>query len=60
VLKVSIGETAGASVAAIASDERDARQVEAVRAVKGDGFVNDLINMFDGKVVDSTIRQKDK
>jgi DNA polymerase-3 subunit gamma/tau len=60
VLKVSIGETAGSSVAAIASDEQEARQVEAVRAVKGDGFVQDLVNMFDGKVVDSTIRQKEK
>src|SRR6185503_10350346 len=37
-VKVSIGETAGASVAAIASSEREARQVEATRSVKGDGF----------------------
>jgi DNA polymerase III subunit gamma/tau len=59
-LKISIGDTAGASVAAIASSEREARQVEAARSVKGDGFVQDLVNMFDGKVVDSTIRQKEK
>ncbi len=59
-LKITVGDTAGASVAAIDSDEREARQVEAARSVKGDGFVQDLVNMFDGKVVDSTIRQKDK
>jgi DNA polymerase III subunit gamma/tau len=60
VVKVSVGETSGASLAAKASTEREARQVEAVRSVKGDGFVQDLVNMFDGKVVDATIRQKDK
>jgi DNA polymerase-3 subunit gamma/tau len=60
ILKVSVGETAGASAAAIASDEREARHVEAVRSVKGDGFVQDLVNIFDGKVVDSTIRGKDQ
>jgi DNA polymerase-3 subunit gamma/tau len=59
-VKVSVGDTAGASVAAIASSEREARQVEAVRSVKGDGFVQDLVNMFDAKVVDATIRNKDQ
>jgi len=28
--------------------------------VQSDGFVRDLVNMFDGKVIDSTIRQPDK
>jgi hypothetical protein len=31
---------------------------EATRAVQADGFVQDLVNLFDGRVVDSTIREK--
>jgi len=53
-LKVAIGEAAGASAAAIEAGERDARRTEAQRAVQSDGFVKDLVNLFDGKVVDST------
>ena len=37
-----------------------ARQAEAARAVKGDSFVQDLVNLFDGRVVDSTIREKQR
>ena len=59
-VNLSIGDTSGASAAAIESGERDARRAEAVKAVKGDGFVRDLVNMFDGKVVDSTIRSPEK
>jgi DNA polymerase-3 subunit gamma/tau len=59
-VNVSVGDTSGASAAAIESGERDARRAEAVKAVQGDGFVQDLVNMFDGKVVDSTIRQPEK
>jgi DNA polymerase III subunit gamma/tau len=59
-VNVSVGDTAGASAAAIESGEREARRAEAVKAVQGDGFVQDLVNMFDGKVVDSTVRPTDK
>jgi DNA polymerase-3 subunit gamma/tau len=59
-LKVSLGETSGASAAAIEAGERDARHVEAQRAVQADGFVKDLVNLFDGKVVDSTPREERK
>jgi len=59
-LKVAIGETAGASAAAIEAGERDARRTEAQRAVQSDGFVKDLVNLFDGKVVDSTPREDRK
>ena len=34
------------------------RHAEAVRAVQGDNFVQELVNLFDGRVVDSTIREK--
>jgi len=59
-VNVSVGDTSGASAAAIESGERDARRAEAVKAVQGDGFVQDLVNMFDGKVVDSTVRPTEK
>src|SRR5438094_625904 len=47
--------TSGGSPAAIANGEREARRAEAARAVRSDGFVQDLVDLFDGKVVDSTI-----
>jgi DNA polymerase-3 subunit gamma/tau len=59
-VKVSVGEPTGASAAALEAGERDARQAEATRAVRDDGFVRELVNLFDGKVVDSTIRQTEK
>jgi DNA polymerase-3 subunit gamma/tau len=59
-VKVSVGETAGASAAAIENGERSARQAEATRAVQSDGFVQDLVNLFDGKVVNTNPRQTEK
>lgn len=59
-LRVSAGEVAGASVASLEAGERDARRAAAAQAVKSDGFVQDLVNLFDGKVVDSTIRPEGK
>ncbi|HZM33094.1 MAG TPA: DNA polymerase III subunit gamma/tau C-terminal domain-containing protein [Burkholderiales bacterium] len=59
-LKVSTGEGSGASVAALEAGERDARRAEANRAVQSDGFVKDLVNLFDAKVVDSTPREDRK
>jgi DNA polymerase-3 subunit gamma/tau len=59
-VKVAVGEIVGATAAAIEAETRDARQADAVRAVQSDGFVKDLVNLFDGKVVDSTIRDDQK
>jgi DNA polymerase-3 subunit gamma/tau len=59
-VQVAPGETRGATAAAIESAEKGVRQAEAVRAVKGDNFVQELVNLFDGKVVDSTIREKQR
>jgi len=59
-LKVSAGEVAGGSVASLEAGERDAQRAAAVQAVRSDGFVQDLVNMFDGKIVDSTIRPEGK
>jgi DNA polymerase III subunit gamma/tau len=59
-LKVSVGEAAGASLAALEAGEREAKRAAAAQAVQSDGFVQDLVNMFDAKVIDSTIRPEGK
>ncbi len=59
-VNVAVGEVAGASAASLEAGAREARRAEALKAVQGDGFVQDLVNMFDGKVVDTTIRQDEK
>jgi len=59
-LRVTPGEIRGKTAAALETAARGARQAEATRAVKGDSFVQDLVNLFDGRVVDSTIREKQR
>jgi len=59
-IKLSVGETSGATAAAIEAGERDASRAAAAQAVQKDGFVNDLVNLLDGKVVDSSIRPEGK
>ncbi len=55
-----VGRRGGAARRAAVEDaeDRDARRAEAARAVQGDGFVQDLVNLFDGKVVDSSVRER--
>ncbi|HEY5900874.1 MAG TPA: DNA polymerase III subunit gamma/tau [Burkholderiales bacterium] len=60
MLKVALGETAGNSAAAIQAGEREARRAAAAQSVQSDGFVKDLVNLFDGKVVDSSIKEERK
>ena len=57
-VRVTAGEVRGATASALDAADRGARQAQAARAVKGDSFVQDLVNLFDGRVVDSTIREK--
>ena len=59
-VRVTPGELRGATVSVLDAADRGARQAEAARAVKGDSFVQDLVNLFDGRVVDSTIREKQR
>ena len=59
-LRVTPGEVRGTTASALDAADRGARQAEAARAVKGDSFVQDLVNLFDGRVVDSTIREKQR
>ena len=55
-VKVSVGETRGASAAAKDAGERAARQSEAAQTMQGDRFVQDLVSMFDGKVIEPSVR----
>jgi len=55
-LRVTTGETKGVSAAAKEADERAARRSEAARAVKDDGFVRELVEMFDARVLEPTVR----
>ncbi len=57
-VQVAPGETHGPTAASLESADKGARRAEAVKAVQGDSFVQDLVNLFDGRVVDSTIREK--
>ena len=59
-IKVGVGETAGTSAAALEAGEREARHAAAAQSVQSDGFVKDLVNLFDAKVVDSTIKEERK
>src|ERR1043166_7985950 len=59
-VNVSVGEVAGVSAAAREANAREVRRAEAVKSVQGDGFVQDLVNIFDAKVVDSSIREREK
>ena len=59
-VQVSLGETRGVTAAALESAEKGTRRAEAVRAVQGDDFVQELVSLFDGRVVDSTIREKQR
>jgi DNA polymerase III subunit gamma/tau len=60
ILKVAVGEVAGPTPAALEAGEREAKRAAAAESVQTDGFVQDLVNIFDAKVVDSTIREDRK
>jgi DNA polymerase III subunit gamma/tau len=59
-VNVSVGEVAGVSAATLEANEREARRAEALKSVQGDGFVQDLVNIFEAKVVDSSMREREK
>jgi DNA polymerase-3 subunit gamma/tau len=55
-LKVVPGEVAGSTAAALEAGAREAKRAEAARTVQGDKFVQDLVDIFDAKVIGSSIR----
>jgi DNA polymerase III subunit gamma/tau len=56
-VNVSVGEVAGTTPAALDAGEREAMRAEAVKSMQGDGFVQDMVNIFDARVVDSSPRE---
>jgi DNA polymerase-3 subunit gamma/tau len=58
-VKVAVGEVAGgATVAAQEAGARDERHARAVQTLQQDRFVKELVDMFDGTVIDSSIRPR--
>jgi DNA polymerase III subunit gamma/tau len=57
-LKVAVGEAVSGTAAAIEAGEREARRADAAKAVQQDKFVQDLVDIFDAKVVGSTIQER--
>jgi len=57
-VKVAVGEITGSSLAAREASDRNVRQARAEETVQGDRFVQDLVNLFDARIVDSTIKAK--
>jgi len=55
-----VGEESGATAAGLESAERQTRQAAAARTVQGDSFVQDLVSMFDAKIVASNPKAGDK
>jgi DNA polymerase-3 subunit gamma/tau len=56
VLKVTPGEAVAATAAAVDAEDRESRHAEAARAVQGDRFVKELVDMFDARVVGSSVK----
>jgi DNA polymerase III subunit gamma/tau len=55
-LAVQVSDDAGASPAALADRDRQQRQAQAAAEIEQDPFVRELVETFDARVVDSTIK----
>jgi len=55
-LLISVGDATGQSAAAMEERERQAKQARAVQAIEGDPFVRDLVENFDAKLIQSSIK----
>jgi DNA polymerase-3 subunit gamma/tau len=53
---VAAADAAGDSAAAVEAAQTSAKQAEISRSLHGDAFVKDLVNLFDGTVIESTIK----
>jgi DNA polymerase-3 subunit gamma/tau len=53
---IKVGGGGGNSPAAMADRERQQRRERAVKEIEDDPFVRDLVENFDGRVVESTIK----
>ena len=55
-LVIKVTESATSSPAAVADREKQQRQVQATTAIEQDPFVRELVENFDGHIVESTIK----
>jgi DNA polymerase-3 subunit gamma/tau len=55
-LAIQVVDDAGASPAAVAARDKQQRQAQAVAEIEQDPFVRELVETFDARVVDSTIK----
>jgi DNA polymerase-3 subunit gamma/tau len=53
---ISVGEGSGNSPAEITGREQQQRQAQAISEIEQDPFVRELVENFDARVVDSTIK----
>jgi len=58
-VEFTIGEPAGATPAQVGEQQRQARQQHAVQAIEQDPFVRELVENFDARVVDESIKPID-
>ena len=56
LLRIEVAETETATPAATAQKAREERQDKAIAAIEQDGFVRDVIEMFDAQLVESSIK----
>ncbi|HKU70644.1 MAG TPA: DNA polymerase III subunit gamma/tau C-terminal domain-containing protein [Burkholderiales bacterium] len=55
-LVIQVADSAGSSPAAVADREKQQKQAQATAAIEQDPFVRDLVENFDGRVVESSIK----
>ena len=56
MLRIDLAETQSATPAATAARAREEKQEKAVAAIEQDGFVRDIIEMFDAQLIESSIK----
>jgi len=56
VLRIEVADTEAATPAATAQRAREVQQERAVAAIEQDGFVRDVIEMFDAQLVETSIK----
>ena len=59
-LAIQVTESVGSSPAAVADREKQQKQVQATAAIEQDPFVRELVENFDGRLRESTIKPVDK
>ena len=55
-IQINIGEVVGLTPAQLNNQEKQERQTEAIASIEQDPFVRELVENFDAKVVESTIK----